>query len=460
MFEKRKSIQTDQPLQYGLQNHLEDHCKQASTHNVLTHFPHQIAFIKGRSISENIILRGETFNTIKNKKSGRGSLGALKLDMDKAYDRLSWKFIRVVMESMGFNQHQVNFQECISTASFQLLINGTQSKCLKPIRELRQGDPLSPYIFILCQNILSVLLSEVEAQRKISGIKISRGNPHLSHLLFADDSLVFFRTNVQAYRTVKAVLNEYCMVSEQKINFNMLELFVSPNCNQQKMRWFSGILIINCVPKPSKYFGFELGAMKRKKQFFQFCLTSSAKDQQGGSLNSYHKEADLHSSNQHWQVFYFKASYFINNKIDQTIRSFQWGHDLETRKLHFKNWESICHSKGREGLGIRKTENLNKTLLGKQAWRLLTKPKNLLASIMTPQYCKNTPFIEIQLRAKDSWIWKCFFVRRDVCFKGLDIQIWSGKHAYIQNNTIKTSNKSHEDNLGKIIYPLLIHGTQ
>ena len=92
-------------------------------------------------------------------------LGVLKIDMDKAYNRINWNFIKTIPECITFSQHWFKLIiECIGTVSYPILINGSPSGIIKPSRGLRQGDPFSPYIFILCQNILSQLLFKAEEQ--------------------------------------------------------------------------------------------------------------------------------------------------------------------------------------------------------------------------------------------------------------------------------------------------------
>ena len=145
--------------------------------------------------------------------------------------------------------------------SFPLLINGTQSDTFIPQRGLRQGDPLSPYIFLICQNVLSLMFLEAKTHKKIDGIKLSRGSPPISHLLFADDCFIFFRTNVRAFRAIKQILKEFYWLWGQNINCNKSELFVSPNWTHLKRRWFGGILGRKCTSKPSKYLGIKIRAM-------------------------------------------------------------------------------------------------------------------------------------------------------------------------------------------------------
>lgn len=191
--------------------------------------------------------------------------------MEKAFDTLSWNFIEAVMTSMDFEENWTFLiKQCISTVSYQVITNiGAPSESFKPIRGLRQVDPNSPYLFILFQNMFSLMLTREEEKMKIQGIKVFRGSIPISHLLFADDSYMFFRMNGQAYKTVKGVIEKYANLSGLNINKQNSELFVSPSCRIQRRRWFKGILGVNIVDNPSKYLRVELGLLNSRKRFFE-----------------------------------------------------------------------------------------------------------------------------------------------------------------------------------------------
>lgn len=115
---------------------------------------------------------------------------AMKLDMSKAYDRVEWGFVKCVMLKMGYPAKIVGLiMNCISSVSYQILANG------QPSISFRQGDPLSPYLFIICSDVLSSLMHNASADNLIHGIQVARNAPKISYLMFIDDSLLFSRAN-------------------------------------------------------------------------------------------------------------------------------------------------------------------------------------------------------------------------------------------------------------------------
>ena len=135
--------------------------------------PFQNAFIQGRLITDNILLAHKIYDYMRKKKKDKWGFGALKLDMQKARDRIEWSFLKAVLHNMGFSTNWIHWvMQCVSTVSYHILINASPSKTIVPSRGLRQGDPLSPYLFILCANVLSCALIRSEQNNNIKGIRI------------------------------------------------------------------------------------------------------------------------------------------------------------------------------------------------------------------------------------------------------------------------------------------------
>jgi len=164
------------------------------------------------------------------KAKTKGTQGdvALKLDISKAYDRINWDYLREIMLKMGFTSRWVQWMMlCVETVDYTILVNGMQVGPIVPSRGLRQGDPLSPYLFILCAEGLSALIQDAEGRSDISGTRICNGAPIVSHLLFADDCFLFFKAQESEAMHMKNILATYEAASGQLINLEKSEMFCS-----------------------------------------------------------------------------------------------------------------------------------------------------------------------------------------------------------------------------------------
>lgn len=154
----------------------------------------QTSFVPGRQITDNIVIVQEVIHTMRRKQSGKG-LMTLKIDFEKAYDRLKWSFIRDTLCEMNLPIRLIEIiMECITASSLQILWNGEKTEPFKPSRGIRQGDPLSPYIFVLCMERLNQVIEAAIIEDKWKPIHASRGGPKLSNLFFADDIILFAET--------------------------------------------------------------------------------------------------------------------------------------------------------------------------------------------------------------------------------------------------------------------------
>ena len=134
------------------------------------------------------------------------------------------------MEKMSFHEKWINLiMHCITTISYFVLINGVAYGSIIPTRGLRQGDIVSPYIFLLCAYGFSSLINDAARNQRISGVSICKGSPKITHLFFADDSLLFCKANIQECQNLINILQLYEASSGQKINANKSSVFFNNN---------------------------------------------------------------------------------------------------------------------------------------------------------------------------------------------------------------------------------------
>lgn len=139
--------------------------------------------------------------------------------MNKAFNRIEWGFVKEVLGMIGFDDLWIYWiMKCIETVSYSFLIYGAPQGSVTPSRGLRQGDPLSPYIFILCTEVLSALCARGQADGSLPGIRVARGCPSINHLFFSDDTMFFCKFKPSCVSALMKILAIYEEASGQKNN--------------------------------------------------------------------------------------------------------------------------------------------------------------------------------------------------------------------------------------------------
>lgn len=232
--------------------------------------PYQNAFVPSRIMGDNCLLAHEVLTYVKRRKKGLQRFAVLKIDMNKAYDRVRWQFVSWLLDKMEFPaiwRHWI--MQCVTTVSYSILVNGEPTEVFKPRCGLRQGDPLSPYIFILIMEVLSKMILQLEAQKKIMGIRITKNSPSLSHLLFADDSLFCFKADSVACRSIRSTIDTFCQISGEAINFDKCNVIFSPNTPDIVKNELKSILGTPCTDKLGRYLGCDVEVDGRSSHAFE-----------------------------------------------------------------------------------------------------------------------------------------------------------------------------------------------
>ncbi|XP_074318718.1 uncharacterized protein LOC141655542 [Silene latifolia] len=227
---------------------------------------------------------------------------------------------------------------------------------VEPWCGIRQGDPLSPYIFALCKEVLSQMILHAQDGNLIKGIKICKNGPEISHLLFADDSLFFVRGDYGDLDFLMNIIDEYCVASVQCLNKDKSSILFSPNYSLMTVKKCLNLRLSTILATILAYQR-VLGLLKGI--YLNFLLTRLSEGFPPGIT-----------------FFSLRLSLMVH---------FWWSGTRTNKSIHWCSKDFLSRPVGEGGLRLRNIGCFNQALLAKSAWRILSVPESLISKVIGPK---------------------------------------------------------------------------
>ncbi|WRX14697.1 Reverse transcriptase domain - like 10 [Theobroma cacao] len=389
----------------------------------------QSGFVNGRLISDNILLAQELVSKLDAK--ARGGNVALKLDMAKAYDRLNWDFLYLMMKQFGFNDRWISLiKACISNCWFSLLINGSLIGYFKSERGLRQGDSISPFLFILAADYLSRGINQLFSRHKslhyLSGCFMP-----ISHLAFADDIIIFTNGCRPALQKILVFLQEYEKVSGQQVNHQKSCFITANGCPMTRRQIIAHTTGFQHKTLPVIYLGAPLHKGPKKVALFD-SLISKIRDRISGWENKTLSPGgritllrSVLSSLPMFLLQVLKPPVVVIEKIERLFNSFLWGDSTNGKRIHWVAWHKLTFPCSEGGLDIRRLIDMFDAFSMKLWWRFQT-CDGLWTKFLRTKYCMGQIPHYVRPKLHDSPVWKRMVKDREVVIQNTRWRIGKG----------------------------------
>ncbi|XP_057760108.1 uncharacterized protein LOC130980443 [Arachis stenosperma] len=338
--------------------------------------PLQGGFIPGRGTPDNIIVEQEVLHFMKKTKSKKGTL-VFKIDLEKVYDRVDWGFLKQTLQ--------------------------VDKGLWKPVA-------------------------------------VSRGGPRISHLMFANDLLLFCKAEKQQVQTVMVALENFCRASGMKFNVEKSKALCSRNVSATRKEIFTGVSSIRFVQNLGKYLGVNLNHSRVTRATFNDVLDKirgRLASWKGRLLNKAGRLCLLNSVVTAIPTYRMQVSLFpkgVTNKIESMMQNFLWKGQADGRGLNLVNWKVLVTPKKFGGLGIRDPFCANIALLEKLVWQLFHHLDKLWVQLLTEKYHSSKDDCLSRSRERESYVWKSICRAWDIlkegfiwCIEDLEKNFWFSK---------------------------------
>ncbi|KAJ0533882.1 putative RNA-directed DNA polymerase [Helianthus annuus] len=371
--------------------------------------PTQSAFVAGRHILDSPLIVGETVAWAKKHKR---KMMIYKVDFQRAYDSLNWKFLFKVMEYMDFPKKWVTWiSGCLKSGRGSVLVNGSPTEEFQYKRGLRQGDPISPFLFILALEVLVMFVNKSVDIGLFHGLKLTNDGPVLSHLCYADDVLFIGEWSDHNAMSLKRLLRCLFLVSGLKVNDHKCHLY-GVGVSEVEITRLARVLNCGIGKFPFYYLGIPVGANMKRSNFWKPIVEKFRKKLSGwkarhlslagrvtlaksvlGSLPSYY-------------LSLFPAPKGVIKQLEGIRRDFVWGKTGRSQKMRWVKWELFLKPKILGGVGVGGILDYNIAMLSKWLWRYKNEPNHLWTSVIRAIHESSTSKSFISVKKTIPGVWK------------------------------------------------------
>ena len=391
----------------------------------------QSAFVKGRLLMENVLLASEL---VKNYHKDTVTPRCLmKIDISKAFDSVQWDFVLKSLSVLGFPEKYIHWIKlCITSPSFSVQVNGDLAGYFQSSRGLRQGCSLSPYLFVLCMNVLSMKIDKAVEENKF---KFHPGCKSLSitHLCFADDLMVFVEGSKRSIEGALSVFEEFEVWSGLRISLEKSTIYMAGVEEVEKCSIMTNFPFA-VGELPVRYLGLPLMTQSMRSQDWlpllerirsKVCSWTCRFMSYAGRLQLINSV--LLSIANFWLAVFRLPSACVK-EVEQICAAFLWtGPSLKTKSAKVA-WSDVCCTKNEGGLGIRNLREVNRVNGLKLIWRLLT-GDSLWGKWIKANLLKGKNFWEVKSTTQvGSWIWRKTLKLREVAKRFYRREVGNGRH--------------------------------
>lgn len=411
---------------------------------VITHRLHQVigevinqaqsGFIPGRHIADNIILATELI-----RGYGRSHISprcVIKVDIRKAYDSVEWSFLEGMLWELGFPHKCISWiMACVQSASYSLLIDGTPTKPFKAKKGIRQGDPLSPFLFAICMEYLSRCLGRLKLNPDFN-FHPKCEKIHLTHLMFADDLLLFARADMSSIVKIMAAFQNLSQASGLAASVDKSCLYVA-GVSQIEAVQLADAIQLPVGDLPFKYLGIPLTS--RKLSFAQCKRLIEKIIERAQSwmahLLSYAGRMQLIrailSSMQNYWAHIFPLSKKVIKAVERICCRFLWTGETNPSHKAPVAWSQFYKPKRAGGWNLIDMKIWNKAAILKLLWALAFKTDKLWVRWVNAYYIKRGNIHSVTITSNTSWLLRKMIDSKDLLMDlgGWDNILQQGKYS-------------------------------